>query len=311
MTVEIQQGFNSIQLDSTEFNSIFFIHLDSPRFNSIQLVALAALSHQVYHTIRYRLSPATTTTHYNYYLTMPPKPTPWGKSKAKKLLREDIIAGVVKPDDKAEDVFKTRPEFQLYVFKNFKTNLKNLRQAIATGVAVKTPPWRNSKAKALLREDIITGFVKTKDSAEAVYAMRPEFQDFKLKNFTTNLKSLQLAIAKDHKRMQIDCEYYGHDRALLKELRKNDPPIENDWFHSEARQLLKQDIDEGKHTRMKPSILYLEHPEYQDFAPDVFRKHIHQEVDERDSRAFRFAKKSLRQRGPAPTNVLINIHDDD
>ena len=83
-------------------------------------------------------------------------PPPWGKSEAKRLLRADIEAGVVLPELGATTVFAMRPEFQLYLLKNFKTNLKNLRESIAKGPKQPKPPgWRKSEAKELLREDII------------------------------------------------------------------------------------------------------------------------------------------------------------
>ena len=125
----------------------------------------------------------------------------------------------------------------------------------------KPTPWAKSKAKQLLREDIIAGVVTPEMDGAAVFLMRPEFQLYKLTNFKSNLGNLREAITKDHKRMQKDCEWFGHDLALLKTLRKNDPlPIQ--WHQSEARKLLKQDIDDGLHTTMKPSDLWASRPEF-------------------------------------------------
>ena len=177
-------------------------------------------------------------------------------------------------------VFQMRHEYQLYKLANFKTNLRNLRAAIASGKGAPKPtPWGKSEAKQLLRDDIIRGIVKLEMDGDAVFQMRPEYQLYKLVNFKTNLKNLREAIDKDYKRMQKDYEWYKHDRVLLKELRKNDPPQVH-WRQSEARKLLKQDIDDGLHKMMKPSKLWESRQEYLAFAPDVFRKHIHQEVDD-------------------------------
>ena len=228
------------------------------------------------------------------------KPPPWAKSKAKQLLREDIIAGIVNPEMNAAAVFLLRPEFQLYKLTNFRTNLKNLREAIASGRGGPKPvPWGKSEAKRLLRADIITGVVKPEMDAAVVFQMRIEYQDYKLNHFRTNLGNLREVIEKHHGRMKEDVAHYIQDRKLLKEIRKNDPPLIL-WHQSEARKLLKIDIDNKKHTTMKPSQLYISRQEYQEFAPDVFRKHIHQEVTERASKAHRFEKNKLRPRGPAP-----------
>jgi hypothetical protein len=67
------------------------------------------------------------------------------------------------------------------------------------------------------------------------------------------------------------------------------------WHKSEAKKLLKQDIDDGKHLHMKPSELRGTRKEYEDFGLEVFRKHIHQDVDSRSKRAFRFAEKNKKK----------------
>ena len=232
------------------------------------------------------------------------KPPPWAKSEAKRLLREDIIAGIVQPEMDATAVFRMRQEYQVYKLVNFRNNLKNLRESIASGKARGPKPvsWGKSEAKRMLREDIIMEVVKPGMNAEFVYKMREEYQLYKFEHFRTNLSNLREAIDKHHQRMKDDCSFYVQDRKLLKEIiRKHDPPIIQ-WHQSEARRLLKIDVDNKKHTMMKPSQLYKERVEYQDFPPDVFRKHLHQEVDERASKAFRFEKKKLRPRGPAPPN---------
>jgi hypothetical protein len=61
---------------------------------------------------------------------MPSKPTPWRNSPAKKLLTKDIIDGRISDDMSANRVFVMRPEFQLYKYANFTTNLRNLRKTV-------------------------------------------------------------------------------------------------------------------------------------------------------------------------------------
>jgi hypothetical protein len=94
--------------------------------------------------------------------------------------------------------------------------------------------------------------------------------------------------------MQVDCAAYGHDLAILKASatadRTNLP-----WHKSEAKKLLKQDIDDGKNRDMKPSELRGTRKEYEEFTLEVFRKHIHQDVDGRSKRAYRFAKKKKKK----------------
>jgi hypothetical protein len=161
---------------------------------------------------------------------------------------------------------------------------------------VKKPEkWRGSEAKALLRADIISKRVPDTMTAKEVYAMRPEYKAFPIKYFSTNLKNLRKAIADNFGRMQVDCEAYGHDRAILKTLATADQTTDVPWHKSEAKKLLKEDIDNGKHIQMKPSALRRTRKEYKDFKLDVFRKHVHQEIDSRSKRAYRFAKKNKKK----------------
>lgn len=174
--------------------------------------------------------------------------------------------------------------------------------------------WAKSKAKILLRDDILIGAVTDRMSANEIFHSRPEFMEYDYEKFYTNLRNLRESLEKDQKRMQRDCEFYGHDRALLVSLRATNPPRrdpEKSWHKSKARKSLKKDIDNGKHFQMKPSELYMQpdRPEYREFEPEEFRKHIHQEVDERAARLVRMQKKGYRPRPPQPTTVLVDIYN--
>jgi len=187
------------------------------------------------------------------------------------------------------------------------------KNAAVIAAIPKPEPWAKSEAKRMLKDDIVTGVVKPFMKPREIFLSRPEFMEYESTNFTTNLRTLRDGINKDQKRMQKDCEYYGHDRALLVDLRQTKPPAKDpakSWHKSVARTLLKADITAGKHTQMKPSALYMSRREYQMYDPTVFRKHIHQEVDERASRLSRMQKKGFRPRGPAPTQPLENIYDE-
>jgi hypothetical protein len=159
----------------------------------------------------------------------------------------------------------------------------------------KEEKWKDSEAKQLLREDIISGVVPASMAAKDVYDMRPEYKKWSYQNFPTNLRHLRKAIGDSYERMLADCEAYGHDRALLVKLRAGkNPRGDIPWHKSEAKKLLKQDIDDGKHRQMKPESLHGTREEYQAFPLTTFRNHIYQEIDSRAKRAHRFAKKKKR-----------------
>lgn len=175
-------------------------------------------------------------------------------------------------------------------------------------------PWAESEAKRLLRTDLIEGRVPEEWTGVQVKQMRPEYAPYSQSRFTANLKTLRDGLERDYGRMVEDVDIYGHDMALLKDYQQNHPPREKDYplFHDhQARILLKSDVDNNKHKEMKPFQLRESRPEYQEFPPKVFRKHIYQEVDERLSREFRFAKKAVRAtfRHAAHTNQYLEELD--
>jgi hypothetical protein len=50
------------------------------------------------------------------------------------------------------------------------------------------------------------------------------------------------------------------------------------WHRSDAKWVLIQDINMGKHEQMKPAELRMMKPEYQQFDSKMFCNHIYQEV---------------------------------
>lgn len=127
-----------------------------------------------------------------------------------------------------------------------------------------------------------------------VYETRAEFKKWPYKNFEPSLLRLRKAIEKQYERMRADCITYGHDLSLLATLRAGDPPVLS-WHKSDAKWILEQDINKGKHKEMKPAELYVTREEYQAFDLKTFRNHmIYQEVNRRSKSEHRFAKKRKR-----------------
>ena len=182
--------------------------------------------------------------------------------------------------------------------------------------APKPVPWAKSKAKELLRNDIILGKVNERMNAQEVYLMRPQYKDYRMDNFRTNLGNLIKAVRKDIlEHMGKDCEAYGHDRAVLAERHFDidESPIRNSWHRSEARELLKVDMELGLHKEMKPEELFLSRQEYQAFELEVFCKAIYAAVDKKDKMRFRMEMKKIRAPAPQPSSddwVSVPGHDD-
>jgi hypothetical protein len=160
--------------------------------------------------------------------------------------------------------------------------------------------WFSSKAKSMLRDDILAGNVHDKMCPNRVYQSRAEFQKFPFDRFKPNLKSLLDKIKLERKRMGEDVKAYGHDMALLvknlKEDQADNPTavVTMPWHMSEAKKLLQQDIADGRHTAMKPKELYNSREEYKVYALKTFRDHIYQVQNDERKHIMRSAKKKAR-----------------
>lgn len=154
----------------------------------------------------------------------------------------------------------------------------------------KKPSWRKSDAKRLLRDDIISGAVPSGMKPKDVYEMRPEYKEWPYKNFPTNLSNLREKISTEYEKALINLATYGHDMARLRTLRAGQPQVVL-WHQSNAKWMLIQDINMGKHKQILPSELRMTRAEYQMFDLKTFRNHIYQEVDKRMKRQFRFEQK--------------------
>lgn len=177
--------------------------------------------------------------------------------------------------------------------------MKNLIKSVRNGNAT-VPKWKTSAAKKILKDDIISGNVTDDMNPKDVWESNDEYKKYEFSNFKSNLENLKMTIYTQMEQMEADCLHYGHDLALLELIREFDPVDPVPWHKSEAKPLLEQAIDEGKHLAMKPRELYEERVEYRAFSLDVFRDHIYQEVKKRENKAAgkKFAKKKTRMRAP-------------
>ena len=154
----------------------------------------------------------------------------------------------------------------------------------------KKEKWKDSRAKELLRIDIVEKRVTSDMKPKVVYAMRPEYQAFKKKNFSKNYRTLQKGIAKDQQRADVD------HAAVARDLQLHPPATHHSrgyprWAGSEAERLLQIDVENGIHTTLKPRELRATQEEYRAYPLDVFRMHIHQETRRRKERSYWLSRK--------------------
>jgi hypothetical protein len=205
------------------------------------------------------------------------KPPAWGKSEGRKLLcsllENDTDGSTSRMDVK--DVHMLSPLFQLYDVKNFAGYLRTLKNSIANANLPKPPPWKTSKAKEtlkLLLENDTDGEIHSMDAA-AVQMLSSLFEDYNSTNFKTNLKNLKESIMTEKAAVKSDEEFLLRDKVIVESKELYYPP----WEKSEAKRLLRKDIQDKKHENTKPKQLWETRSEYRMFEGKVFGKHIHQE----------------------------------
>jgi hypothetical protein len=155
--------------------------------------------------------------------------------------------------------------------------------------AQEPPDWRSSLAKRHLKSYVENGndldAYGREKSGDLIYLLRPEYKQYKLKNFKQNLETLRNA----HKKGISDAALA--EKATNNFLQQHPPSATSShgyprYHGSTARARLKADIDAKKHLKMKPEKLWSTKEVYQQFPKKVFRDHIYQETKARKQRYY-------------------------
>ena len=149
----------------------------------------------------------------------------------------------------------------------------------------KPSPWQDSRAKKLLRQDILDKTVVESMKPKAIFEMRPEYKPYGLVNFRSNYYSLRKSIKSDQGKADSDSAALAHDHLIHPVAAFTSEGYPR-WEGSDAARLLKEDVNAGLHENVEPRVLRQTRPEYQAFPLKVFRDHIHQEVRSRTSRSY-------------------------
>lgn len=132
-------------------------------------------------------------------------------------------------------------------------------------------------------------------TAEEIYKSHPWFQLYPLKNFKTNIKTLQKASAKLKKIVREDEKEIWSELIAFprSELTCRGYPF---WHIHPAQKLLEKDVKEGKADRMKPKELWSTQAEYQKFPELVFCHHVHQEKRRQNEERGMIVKRNKKGR---------------
>lgn len=231
-------------------------------------------------------------------------PSPWGKSKSKRRIIDELMLGPEKSgiykwigsytDDDWSNVnfVKIRELYasNKYKMSNFRENVKRLlkHRFNNTGdFATKkdtVEPWYTSATNVskaykllwLLYMDPAKCKEISKMTGEQVWKSHPLFQRYEKADFLKWNKAMQGLTSKRRKLIDEEEEAFQRDMLLLPRMSETSRGLPF-WNKHPASSLLAADVRDGTSNRMKPQKLWKSRKEYQDFPLCVFRKHIYQE----------------------------------
>ena len=157
----------------------------------------------------------------------------------------------------------------------------------------KPEPWGKSEAKETVRKLLLAdNFYMDVDEHE-LYQMSETFQVYPEHRFVSNVKNLKKSI-------KTEKNWNEFEEAALIQDRQRFPKTEMTYWNyimydtAEAKPLLRTDIQNKKHTTMKPAQLHQTKDAYKKFPLDVFRKHIYQEEYAQLGRSYWMNKRKCR-----------------
>lgn len=133
-------------------------------------------------------------------------------------------------------------------------------------------PWRTSKAKKLLHDDIISGRTLNYSGPTAVYNSRREFQRYKKSNFTNNYYTLRKAIESRQKGAAAGRAALNHDIGHIVARRNREG-----YFHyngSDVETQLRSDVQRGLTNGKKPAQVRNSRRLYQQLELSLFANHL-------------------------------------
>jgi hypothetical protein len=160
-----------------------------------------------------------------------------------------------------------------------------------------TVPWRNSKAKALLMQDLRCGIIsldRTMTACEVV-ASREEYGGCgmdNLKKFAPRLQRARKVVKEGKARAAADKAMIMKHIKMCQTRKTLNGKDERMWCGSNASKQLTIDVSKGLHIEMKPQELQNTCAEYKEFSLKCFRHHIYQEVRADKFRNYCKSKKT-------------------
>ncbi len=144
--------------------------------------------------------------------------------------------------------------------------------------------WLKSAARLRLLDDLEEGVLTldakkmpAKEAWDVCYKDEPEFKLVEYEQFRDRLNDHRKQVRDKKKRSAVDEEAFQRDRKLHPRSNHNSrgEPV---FDLSDAKELLRADIKEGRHDGMKPQEFRETRQEYKSFSKKIFKERIYQEI---------------------------------
>ena len=112
-------------------------------------------------------------------------------------------------------------------------------------------PWRRSRAKKILYNDIVTGMTNRYSGPTAVYFSRPIYQRYPKANFCRNYSALKTAIGNRFGSAAVAHAAVSHDMPIIQARRQGQL-----WRGSHAQLQLQRDVVQGRTEGKTPREVY-------------------------------------------------------
>lgn len=170
--------------------------------------------------------------------------------------------------------------------------------------------WKKCPGREILLEDLEPGGIledqrdRPAKDLWRFYEKLPEFAGVPFKQFEKQLKVYLVTSSVDKEMAERDAKALRHDRAIHPRSSRNHRGELVFDMHV-AKDLLRRDVENGLHLKMKPSDLRKTQEAYMQFSKSVFRHRIYQEVRRRKFLHYLDLKRAIQR--PAPPRSKVDL----
>ena len=271
--------------------------------------------------------------------TMEKPNIPWRTSKARAVLLEHLSTRILPlteeelSTDDAWNFYRYMDGFEDVGYSQFKRQLKAHRGQVSKKLnkpnkqkknlkgGSKTSgniDWRKSLARIVLLDGLTDETIPLDEkelSAEEAWELYKDEEGFKgvvdFDQFKRQLKAHRDQVSKQRKKSNKEQEAFEHDLKLYpRRLHNHKGQLKFDY--SDAKLLLREDVEQGNHNILSLTELWEKHDAYQLFTQDVFAERLKQAVKRKKFVYWMNLKreKKLRKAGKATAEAKANIEED-